>query len=144
MKKIYIAYGSNLCLWQMQRRCPTAKPVSKGILKGWKLVFKGSRTGSYLTIVKDPAGEVPVGLFEVGKGDELALDRYEGFPIFYQKIRQTVSTEDGDVEGFVYLMPEDARYGIPTEVYMLTCMEGYDDFGFDHRYLFQALKESRK
>ncbi len=144
MKKTYIAYGSNLDLWQMQRRCPTSRPIGRGILKGWRLVFKGSRTGSYLTIVKDPDGEVPVGLFEVRKEDELALDRYEGCPFFYQKIRQSVHTPDGVKTGFVYLMPEDAKYGIPSEVYMLTCMEGYDDFGFDHKYLQEALKESEE
>ncbi len=144
MKKTYIAYGSNLCLWQMRRRCPTSKPIGKGILKGWRLAFKGSRTGSYLTIVKDPDGEVPVGLFRVSREDEAALDRYEGYPVFYQKIRQTVSTQDGDVTGFVYLMPENAGYGIPSDVYAFTCLEGYDNFGLDHEYLYRALKESKE
>lgn len=142
--KIYIAYGSNLNLLQMRWRCPGARRVGSGFLKGWKLAFKGSKTGSYLTIMKDPKGKVPVGLFEVGDRDEAALDRYEGFPVFYEKKRQTVETDRGKVRGFVYTMREDAAYGVPSSRYMSICMEGYDDFGFEEEYLWEAFLESRE
>lgn len=35
--KLYIAYGSNLNLEQMRRRCPTAELVGKTVLRGWRL-----------------------------------------------------------------------------------------------------------
>ena len=45
MKKIrakyYIAYGSNLNLEQMARRCPTAKVVGSTTLKNYRLMFRG-------------------------------------------------------------------------------------------------------
>lgn len=35
----YIAYGSNMNLAQMARRCPGARVVGMGLLRGWKLTF---------------------------------------------------------------------------------------------------------
>ena len=49
-KRYYIAYGSNLNVPQMQMRCPHATILGTAALKGWELLFKGSKTGSYLTI----------------------------------------------------------------------------------------------
>lgn len=53
MKKYYIAYGSNLNVRQMKFRCPTAKVVGTSVIKGYELLYKGSKTGSYLTIDKE-------------------------------------------------------------------------------------------
>ena len=50
MKKYYLAYGSNLNLRQMALRCHTAKPVGTAVIKDYELLFKGSKTGAYLTI----------------------------------------------------------------------------------------------
>ena len=47
MKKLYIAYGSNMDEEQMAFRCPTATLVGTAIVEGYELMFKGSRTGSY-------------------------------------------------------------------------------------------------
>ena len=85
MKRLYIAYGSNLNVRQMKTRCPNAKNSRYGKLKGWELLFKGSKSGSYLTIEKKENAIVPVVIWEVDKTDEKALDRYEGYPTFYYK-----------------------------------------------------------
>jgi hypothetical protein len=52
MKKYYAAYGSNLNVAQMKMRCPGAKIVGTSEIKDYQLLFKGSKTGSYLTIEK--------------------------------------------------------------------------------------------
>ena len=49
-KRFYLAYGSNLNKNQMRYRCPDAKVVGVASLIGWRLLFKGSLTGAYLTI----------------------------------------------------------------------------------------------
>ena len=85
MKKYYLAYGSNLNIEQMRYRCPTAKVVGTAIIKDYELLFKGSKTGAYLTIEKCEGEYVPVGVWEVTPQDELSLDRYEGYPNFYYK-----------------------------------------------------------
>ena len=76
MPKYYIAYGSNLNVNQMFYRCPTARIIGTAMLDGWELLFKGSKTGSYLTIEEKEGSCVPVGIWEIRSEDEAALDRY--------------------------------------------------------------------
>ena len=51
-KRYYIAYGSNLNIAQMRVRCPQARIIGTSEIKDYELLFKGSQTGSYLTIEK--------------------------------------------------------------------------------------------
>lgn len=59
-KRYYIAYGSNLNVRQMRMRCPSARIIGTSTLRDYELIFKGSKTGSYLTIEKCEGGTVPV------------------------------------------------------------------------------------
>ena len=86
MKRYYLAYGSNLNVWQMALRCPTAKAVGTAVIKDYELLFKGSKTGVYLTIEPKSGAEVPAAVWAVETADEQRLDVYEGFPAFYYKI----------------------------------------------------------
>lgn len=143
-KKYYIAYGSNLNVQQMQMRCPYAAAVGTAELKDWELLFKGSKTDSYLTIEERNGSKVPVTVWEVTEMDEAALDRYEGFPDFYYKREMKVrykgirSGKYRTVSAFVYIMHEDRPIGIPTDFYMRTCLKGYETFGFDEDVLLDA------
>ena len=56
MNKYYLAYGSNLSMAQMAQRCPDAVYVGTAELKDYQLLFKGSQSGSYLTV--EPRREV--------------------------------------------------------------------------------------
>lgn len=143
-KKYYLAYGSNLNVHQMKMRCPDSKVVGKGFINGYELLFKGSLTGSYLTIEKKKGGKVPVGIWEVSKLDEVNLDRYEGYPTFYYKKDVKIKLNDKEIDAFVYIMHEDRELGLPTDYYVETCMEGYNFFGFNKKYLINAIKRSRK
>jgi len=80
MSKYYIAYGSNLNINQMKRRCPTARVIGTGFIEDYELLFKGSKTGGYLTIEKAEGKSLPVAIWKVTELDEQALDRYEGYP----------------------------------------------------------------
>lgn len=148
MKRYYLAYGSNLNIAQMQYRCPTARVVGTAEIKDYKLLFKGSKTGSYLTIEKVKGKTVPVAVWEVGKQDELSLDRYEGYPSFYYKKQLEieyigiVSHKKHKVKAFVYIMHEDRPFGIPSQYYVETCLTGYKTFGFDEKLLYKAIRES--
>ena len=82
-KRYYIAYGSNLNIRQMKMRCPSARIIGTSEIPNYELLFKGSKTGSYLTIEPKEGSTVPVAAWEVTDLDEAALDRYEGFPTFY-------------------------------------------------------------
>ena len=78
--RLYIAYGSNLNLEQMKRRCPTAEVMGKTILRGWSLWFRGSRHSAVATIERKRGGKVPVLVWKIQPRDEASLDRYEGVP----------------------------------------------------------------
>lgn len=147
--KFYIAYGSNLNVQQMARRCPTASPVGTGVLEGWRLEFRGSGSGAYLTIVPFDGGRVPVGIWRISELDERSLDRYEGFPAFYHK--QTLDVEMVDllsvyarrrVSAIVYIMREDAAPGVPDPFYVRICREGCAHFGLDESELYAALNRA--
>lgn len=142
MKRYYIAYGSNLNIHQMAFRCPDAKRIGKTVLKDWRLLFKGSKTGSYLTIEREVGSSVPVGVWEVSERDERMLDRYEGYPTFYYKKHLVLMRNGKPEDAFVYIMHEDRPIGIPTEYYVETCLEGYRDFGMDQSVLKEAIKYS--
>ena len=149
-KRYYIAYGSNLNVRQMRMRCPSARRIGTSELKGYELLFKGSKTGSYLTVEKKPGSSVPVGVWEVTQADEKALDRYEGFPNFYYKKELTLPIKGirtGKIRKrrvFVYIMHEDRPLGLPSGSYVRTCLDGYRNFGFDESVLLAALENSRR
>lgn len=149
-KRYYIAYGSNLNIRQMRMRCPSARIIGTSTLNDYELLFKGSKTGSYLTVEKKPGGAVPVAVWEVSPEDEKALDRYEGFPTFYYKKEFTLPIKGirtGKIRErsvFVYIMHEDRAIGVPSISYMQTCIQGYDDFGFDRAVLVKAYLKCRR
>ena len=150
-RKYYIAYGSNLNVWQMQWRCPNATLVGDGMLKGWRLAFRGARYGSHLTVIRSKDDSVPVGIWSVDPDDEKALDTYEGYPRYYDKRNLSVSMtritgETQTVSAFVYIMTDEYGRGPgqPTQSYWQTCMTGYRHFGFDQKYLTDALRETDK
>ena len=144
MPKYYLAYGSNLNIKQMAYRCPTARPVGTAFIKGYELLFKGSKTGAYLTIEKAENSSVPVAVWEVTDDDEKSLDVYEGCPTFYYKTEMEVTVNSRKIKAFVYIMHEDRPLGIPSSSYVRTCVQGYRDFGFDLKYLRLAFDISER
>ena len=147
-KRYYIAYGSNLNIPQMRVRCPGARIIGTSVIPDYELLFKGSKTGSYLTIERSAGASVPVAVWEVSEEDELALDRYEGYPAFYYKTEMVLPIKGirtGKVRRrrvFVYIMHEERRLGLPSARYVAVCREGYNAFGFGQRYLTDAIQRS--
>lgn len=145
-KKYYLAYGSNLNIAQMKDRCPTARPVGTATLDGYRLVFRGSKSGAYLTIEPCLGASVPVGVWEVTTHDETMLDTYEGYPRFYKKRTVVIPVAGiGPVEAFVYHMPFGLKnYGLPSMHYFNVCAVGYLEFKLDERTLHEALQTTKK
>lgn len=148
--KIYLAYGSNLNIPQMRVRCPGAKIIGTAVIEDYELLFKGSKTGSYLTIEPKAGASVPVAAWQVTEADERALDRYEGFPSFYYRKEMVLPIKgisSGKVrrrKAFVYIMHENRPLGIPSEAYVRICTEGYRAFGFDTDLLAKAINVSKE
>ena len=149
MRKLYLAYGSNLSLEQMAYRCPHAYTVGTATLPDYQLLFKGSKTGSYLTVEPKRGYHVPLLVWSIDEKDELMLDRYEGYPDFYYKkelpikVCSLLNAEELDGgSGIIYIMHEERHLGCPTNQYFSICYEGYLRFGFDPQVLRQAVLDS--
>ena len=141
MRKLYIAYGSNMDLDQMEYRCPDSAFVWTTTLDGWRLMFKGSQTGSYATIEREDGCKVPALLWEISECDERSLDRYEGFPRFYYKQYLWV---DGYGPALVYIMHEDRHHGVPSLQYYGVLDKAYKLFKMPRKILWEALVYSQK
>lgn len=146
-KHYYLAYGSNLNIEQMSTRCKTAKAIGTALIKDYELLFKGSSTGSYLTIEPCQGEVVPVGVWEVIDEDIAALDKYEDYPNYYQKEEMQVdvtSLSSGEIKTlncFVYIMNKDKKLAMPSEKYVKTCLEGYLNFNFDKKNIEDAISK---
>lgn len=149
MKKLYLAYGSNLSISQMRYRCPDATIVGTAEIDNYRLLYKGSMTGSYATIEPEKGKKVPVLVWEISRKDEDNLDIYEGFHengyrFYYKKDMQVeIASLDGNNLGehtaMVYIMDEKRNHGMPTIHYESILREGYKRFRFDESILDEAL-----
>ncbi len=140
--KLYLAYGSNLNLAQMAKRCPAARVVEKLTLEGYQLLFKGSHDGAVATIEPQQGSRMPVLVWEITPEDEAALDHYEGWPILYRKETITVRIGKRLSKAMVYLMNENRPLGLPSCYYYSVILEGYKAAGFDIDILRQAVSDS--
>ena len=155
-KKIYIAYGSNLHIEQMQERCRNAELLGTATLQDHCLEYKGAPERAYLTI-EQSAGEtgesLPLAVWLTSAEDELALDDYEDYPELYFKTAYQVILDKvfpeftknfkkgNSITGYTYVMQEDKIPARPTDEYIEICKAGYDNFGFNKKILDEALEK---
>lgn len=137
--RLYIAYGSNLNLPQMEQRCPYAKVVGASEIKNYELLFRG-----FATVEPKEGATVPVLLWKIEPLDEAALDRYEGWPHLYRKEMMDVELEGKNVSAMVYVMNDERSLGMPSEVYYRIIEEGYHSVGFDTAVLEHALARTEE
>ena len=142
-KRLYVAYGSNLNLYQMKVRCPTAKLVGTGIVKDHELQFKGRSDCAFATITPKHGCTVPVAVWELKESDEKFLDRYEGYPSHYFKRFVPVEMKNGKtISGMVYIMNLRQNFGVPSDSYVHTVSEGYRNCRLDISVLKDAIRLS--
>jgi gamma-glutamylcyclotransferase (GGCT)/AIG2-like uncharacterized protein YtfP len=136
--KLYFAYGMNTNRDEMSYRCPTAVPMGKAILPGYRFEFK-----SFATIVPDTDSSVEGVLWTITDRDEQALDVLEGYPEFYDKRHVTVQ-QGIDYIAMTYIMnPREKGFG-PSDGYYSMVSEGYQQFGLSQQQLLQARSRSNR
>ena len=148
---LYFAYGSNIDLKQMARRCPAAQVVGPGILENYELAFRGS---GFATIVPKKGSVVHGLLWSTTPLCEQALDRYEGYPRHYTKEPVTVRGADGrEASVMAYVMAEEWSHhpALPSETYYGIIRRGFEENGLPVSSLedardrtIRALREGRK
>ena len=132
---LYFAYGSNLNLFQMKRRCKDSVFLKKYELKGYRLNFRSKYRAA--DIEKSKNSLVPGALFEISKSDEKKLDVYEDYPILYKKLYFTFYNKTV----MTYIMVNKTEFRYPTERYLNVVKRGYKDCKLDMKYLKIALQQ---
>lgn len=143
---LYFAYGSNLCVQHMRRRCPAAKPVMEAdgtrkqlFVQDAALVFRGVAD---VTTRKGEDNVVPGGVWRLTPDCERALDRFEGVSVQHRGyLKRYFKLADGKTCLF-YQMKTHRGIMPPDQEYLDLIRQGYEDFGLDLDYLQKALDES--
>ena len=111
----YFAYGSNMDVGAMARRCPRSKALGLARLERHRLA--AMREG-WLTAVRDPTSAVHGVLWDLALSDVAALDRYEGLPQgLYAKLTQVVIAKRAPKQAIVYF-GANAGPGVPRPAYI--------------------------
>jgi gamma-glutamylcyclotransferase (GGCT)/AIG2-like uncharacterized protein YtfP len=114
-RRLYFAYGSNMDVEQMGRRCPDARLVGTARLPGYRFRVNGYGVA---TIVPEGGAVVHGVLWELTEEDERELDEYEGVPDYY--LKDVLGVIDGSgqpLEAMVYIA-RDSEPAAPRRGYM--------------------------
>ncbi|MEZ0352011.1 poly-gamma-glutamate hydrolase family protein [Mycobacterium sp. pR1184] len=130
-RHFYFAYGSNLCVRQMARRCPDASDPRPAVLSDhdWLINQRGVAT------VEPFAGNHVHGvLWQLSDHDLATLDSAEGVPVRYRRDELTVHTDDGPSPAWVYI---DHRVtpGPPRPGYLSKIIDGAVHHGLPQRWI---------
>ena len=130
---LYFAYGSNLHLFQMKRRCKDSIFLKKINLKDFQLTFRSKYRAADIEPKKNSF--VTGGLFEISRSDEKKLDVYEDYPILYKKYYFYYYGK----KVMTYTMVKKTPFKFPTERYLNIVKKGYKDCKLDIKILKKAL-----
>ncbi|NPA38245.1 MAG: gamma-glutamylcyclotransferase [Candidatus Nanohaloarchaeota archaeon] len=142
----YFAYGSNMNPERMKERGVNFKIRKKAFLKCWKLVFNKTSTKNpkegFANIVFDGSSIMEGILYLINEEDIRKLDKYEGYPDHYGRIRVRVLTLDGAVEAEVYVAQSDktAPHLKPPKWYMDHLLKGCDLLSESYCAMLRSIK----
>ena len=135
---LYAAYGSNMDADQMLERCPHSPAAGTGWLNGWRLTFGGEEMGwdgALAMVVPDPDSQVFVALYDLSPQDQDVLDYWESADTgLYNKIKLRISTLDGDVLAWVYIL-DGYEGGLPSARYLGLIAEAAQKAGAPDDYV---------
>ena len=142
----YFAYGSNLDLPQMKRRCPSSKLISKGSLSGYRLTFNRFSSGwggGVADVIKEQDSKVWGLIFEISDTDLERLDRYEGYhkdwTSLYERWETVIDTPNGQISDvWVYTVVEKQEFVKPTLEYLQIIKDAAVKWNFPETYLLEA------
>ncbi len=128
----YFAYASNLSRRQMSERCPGSKPKFTAILPNHKIIFTGwvrKWRGGTASIKPMQGGKVAGAIYEISESDVRLLDKHEGCPEVYDRMKVMVITADDDwVEAVTYIKREQSEEARPSPEYLAVIRQGRKDW----------------
>jgi phage replication-related protein YjqB (UPF0714/DUF867 family)/gamma-glutamylcyclotransferase (GGCT)/AIG2-like uncharacterized protein YtfP len=127
----YFAYGSNLSVQQMARRCPDAVNPRRAVLANhdWLINQRG-----VATVEPFDGTEVHGVVWDLTDDDLDALDRAESVPAHYRRDYIPVQTEDGLSDAWVYI-DHRVNPGPPRPGYLERIIDGALHHGLPQNWI---------
>lgn len=142
---LIFAFGSNLSVAQMQRRCPGAVLVGPAMLDGYRLAF-GSHSsgwnGGVATVVRAKGHRVRGVVYQLSEEDVARLDRCEGTPWQYRRVSGRVRWGKRVISVQWYAL-NNKPFSAPSARYLAIIASAYNRFRFSKKALHAALKYTR-
>jgi gamma-glutamylcyclotransferase len=136
-KIMYFAYGSNMCIRQMNDRCPNNSKIGIGQLSGYRWIIS---TRGYANVVKSSNDDVWGVIYEISIQDEAKLDVYEGVSRkCYLKENLDILIDRRIKNCLTYVDPI-TEVGIPSYTYSNTINEGILDSKLPEEYVEKYLR----
>jgi len=136
-KIMYFAYGSNMCIRQMNDRCPNNSKIGIGQLSGYRWIIS---TRGYANVVKSSNDDVWGVIYEISIQDEAKLDGYEGVSTkCYLKENLDILIDRRIKNCLTYVDPI-TEVGIPSYTYSNTINEGILDSKLPEEYVEKYLR----
>jgi len=136
-KIMYFAYGSNMCIRQMNDRCPNNSKIGIGQLSGYRWIIS---TRGYANVVKSSNDDVWGVIYEISIQDEAKLDVYEGVSTkCYLKENLDILIDRRIKNCLTYVDPI-TEIGIPSYTYSNTINEGILDSKLPEEYVEKYLR----
>lgn len=127
----YFVYGSNMNQERMKQRGINFSLRKRAIIRGYRLEFNklASRNPQegYANIAPDEDETVEGILYEIPDSDLSKLDRYEGYPDHYNRIKVKIKLDDGqEMEVITYVaQPDKVRKKLkPSREYLNHLLKG--------------------
>ncbi len=133
----YFAYGSNMSLKQMKKRCPQHKVVGQGILRGFRWIINSR---GFANVIQS-ADDCVIGVvYEISGSDEADLDKKEGVAKgSYNKKTLDLSINDAQTPCLVYIDTVE-KEGSPGEEYVRRIEDGIKDAKLPPDYVARYMR----
>ena len=138
MPKTYFAYGSNLWLDQMHRRCPDSSVVGIAILASYRWIIS---TRGYANVLKSTSHEVYGVLYTISESDEERLDAYEGVlsGSYFKEMLELTDLNGNVITALVYIDPTQSL-GTPKKEYIGRMNKGLRDANLPEQWVKENIR----
>lgn len=139
---LYFAYGSNLCVKQMAKRCPDATPLGAGLLHGHRLHFPRIaddwQDAGVASVSPHEGSQVEGALYRITPRCLIALDAYEAVDEkhYYQMYVEVHNGDGQAVQAMTYFAyEEDGGPFHPSPEYVNVMVRGATAHGLSDTWL---------
>jgi gamma-glutamylcyclotransferase (GGCT)/AIG2-like uncharacterized protein YtfP len=122
----------------MKDRCPSAKPIAKAKLEGFRFVYDGYAEkwkGPVANVIQSSGSTVWGGLYKIDPSCLNRLDRFEGYPTRYnRKTVEVIGQGCRKYRAWIYYRTGESP-GQPQEEYQRVVIRGAADYNLEEDYI---------